>query len=204
MKKKLAEYLLSIKAVKLNPEFFFTWASGIKSPIYCDNRLTLSYPKIRNHIKNMFVNYIKKNFSGVEAIAGVATGAIAHGILVAQEMNLPFVYVRPKAKKHGKKNKIEGKLSENSKVVVIEDLISTGGSSINAINSLKNQNAEILGLIAIFSYGFNLSKENFAKTNCKFSTLLSYDELIKTAVEKNYIKQNDLKILKDWSKNFKK
>lgn len=199
----LAKYLLAIKAVELNPDNPFTWASGIKSPIYCDNRKTLSFPKIRTFIKKLFVRFIKQNYPDVEIIAGVATGAIAIGVLVADEMGLPFVYVRAKAKEHGKQNLIEGELAKNSKIVVIEDLISTGGSSLSAVDALRKK-GYVLGMVAIFSYGFDIAKKNFADANCKLETLTDYSTLIKVAVKNNFIEEKHIKILNDWRHNFVK
>jgi len=199
---KLAEYLLKIKAVELRPENQFTWASGIKSPIYCDNRQTLSYPEIRTFIKNEFVKFINENYPNANTIAGVATGAIAIGALVAEELEMPFIYVRAKAKEHGRQNLIEGKLSDNANIVVIEDLISTGGSSIAAVEALKNAKVNVLGLIAIFSYGFNISEETFSKADCKFDTLTNYSTLIEVALKKNLIEDKHLDILTNWRENF--
>jgi orotate phosphoribosyltransferase len=199
--KELAYKLLEINAVELRPQSPFTWASGIKSPIYCDNRQTLSFPDIRSYIKNKFATFIKNNYPQVEIIAGVATGAIAHGVLVAEALDLPFIYVRSKTKAHGKQNQIEGKFTSGQKVVVIEDLISTGGSSLSAVEALKNQNLDVLGLVAIFSYGFSKAVENFKQAKCRFDTLTDYDTLINIAVEKNFIKKEDLNILKNWRKN---
>lgn len=200
MEKELAKQLLSIKAVELRPETPFTWASGIKSPIYCDNRKTLSFPYVRDFIKNQFCEFIRQNYPEVEVIAGVATGAIALGVLVADELNLPFVYIRSKAKDHGRQNLIEGSLDNNSKVVVIEDLISTGGSSIAAVNALKEARADVLGLVAIFSYGFEKAKNNFEKADCKYSTLTNYKTLIEVANQENYIKNEHIEILTNWRK----
>jgi orotate phosphoribosyltransferase len=201
-KTELAKKLLEIKAVELRPNDFFTWASGIKSPIYCDNRSILSYPEIRTFLKKIFVKHIIENYPQTTSIAGVATGAIAIGALIADEMKLPFVYVRPKAKEHGRQNQIEGKIIPNSKVLVIEDLISTGGSSISAIEALKNENVEILGLLAIFSYEFDIAIENFKKAEIKFETLTNYSTLIQVANEENYIKKDEIEILNNWRKNF--
>ncbi len=198
---KIAKYLLDINAVKLSPKEPFTWASGIKSPIYCDNRKTLSYPTIRKYITKQFTNLIEKEFSDVECIAGVATGAIALGALVADELNLPFIYVRSSSKGHGLQNKIEGVFSKNQKIVVIEDLISTGGSSIEAIMALKQGNTNVLGLCAIFTYGFKTSVDNFQKANCKYYTLSNYELLIQEALVSNYIKNEDLEILQNWKLN---
>lgn len=200
--KKLAEYLLSIKAIELSPQEPFTWASGIKSPIYCDNRRALSYPEIRTFIKKQFVEFIKKNYPNVNTIAGVATGAIAIGALIADELKLPFIYIRPKAKEHGRKNLIEGKLPPDANVVVIEDLISTGGSSIAAVNALKNENANVLGLLAIFSYGLDIAEKSFKNANCKYDTLTNYASLIEVAIEKKLLKKEYFSILDNWRKNF--
>ncbi len=198
--KELAYNLLKINAVELRPQNPFTWASGIKSPIYCDNRQTLSFPDIRNFIKQSFATFIKENYPQTDVIAGVATGAIAHGVLVADELNLPFIYVRSKSKDHGKQNQIEGKFTSGQKVVVIEDLISTGGSSISAVESLRAANLDVLGLVAIFSYGFKKAEINFQAANCKFDTLTDYDTLINVAVDENFIKKSDLEILENWRK----
>jgi len=199
-KTELAKQLLSIKAVELRPNDLFTWASGIKSPIYCDNRQTLSFPRIREYIQKQFVELIKKTYPNVEVIAGVATGAIAHGVLVAQEMNLPFIYVRSSAKGHGRQNLIEGKFDKNQKVVVIEDLISTGGSSIVAVEALRNANLNVLGLFAIFSYGFDIATENFKKANCDFNILTNFETLTDVAMKEKYISEKDFEFLQTWRK----
>ena len=191
-----AELLLKLKAIKLSPNDPFTWASGWKSPIYCDNRVLLSDPNSRNIIANYFVEIIKQKYKSVEVIAGVATGAIGIGILVAQKLNLPFIYVRPEAKKHGRKNQIEGKILENQKIVVIEDLISTGKSSLNAVRALKESNLEVLGMVAIFTYGFKVSKENFHENKVELFTLSNYNELVKKAIEINYISHKESETLK--------
>lgn len=198
---QVASYLLEIKAVKLQPSELFSWASGIKSPIYCDNRKTLSYPEIRNYIAKQFAELIKEKYSQVEIIAGVATGGIAIGVLVANELDLPFIYVRSSSKGHGLQNKIEGVLAEGKKVVVIEDLISTGGSSLKAVEALRNSKAEVLALVAIFTYGFQKAIDKFAENNCQFDTLSNYDILIEQAVEQNYIKKSDLEFLTNWRKS---
>ncbi len=195
---KIAKYLLEIKAVKLSPNNPFTWASGIKSPIYCDNRKTLSYPKVRKYITGEFVKQIKREFPDVEVIAGVATGAIALGVLIADEMNLPFIYVRSSSKGHGLQNKIEGFVEKGKKIVVIEDLISTGGSSIEAIKALRQAETNVLGLSAIFTYGFKKAIDNFKNVDCKFFTLSNYEVLIEEALKSNYIKKEDFKILEEW------
>ena len=195
---KVAEFLLQIKAIKLQPENPFTWASGIKSPIYCDNRKTLSYPKIRNYIRQHFVQTINNHFPMPDLIAGVATGGIAIGVLVAQEMGLPFVYVRSEEKKHGLTNMIEGHFESGQNVVVIEDLISTGGSSLKAVEALREKGCLVKGMAAIFTYGFEESVQNFKKAKCRLETLTNYDTLIETAVKKEYINETDLDSLKKW------
>ncbi len=200
--KKLAQYLLSVKAIELRPQNPFTWASGIKSPIYCDNRQLLSYPEIRNYLKNLFAKNINSKYPDVQAIVGVATGAIAIGALVADFLNLPFLYVRAKAKEHGRENLIEGKIIENSKIVVIEDLISTGGSSLSAIDALKNAKLNVLGLLAIFSYGFKIAEDNFTKAQVSFETLTDFETLLVTASKENYISDEEIKIVKEWQGNF--
>tara|TARA_B100000161_G_scaffold79660_1_gene55164 strand:- start:146 stop:802 length:657 start_codon:yes stop_codon:yes gene_type:complete len=200
-KSQTAELLLKLKAIKLNPSDPFVWTSGWKSPIYCDNRILLSDPKSRNIIANYFSEIIKNKYDDVEVIAGVATGAIGIGILVAQKLNLPFIYVRPEAKKHGRKNQIEGKISENQKIVVIEDLISTGKSSLNAVKVLRESNLEVLGMVAIFTYGFNKSIENFEKNKIDLYTLSDYNGLIKKATEIKYVKEKDLETLKKWNED---
>ena len=200
-KSHTAELLLKLKAVKLNPSFPFIWASGWKSPIYCDNRILLSDPKSRNIIANYFSEIIKNKYNDVQVIAGVATGAIGIGILVAQKLNLPFIYVRPEAKKHGRKNQIEGKISENQKIVVIEDLISTGKSSLDAVKALRESNLEVMGMVAIFTYGFNKSIENFEKNKVDLDTLSDYNELIKKATDIKYVKEKDSETLKKWNED---
>ncbi len=200
-KSQTAELLLKLKAIKLNPCDPFIWTSGWKSPIYCDNRILLSDPKSRNIIANYFSEIIKNKYDDVEVIAGVATGAIGIGILVAQKLNLPFIYVRPEAKKHGRKNQIEGKISENQKIVVIEDLISTGKSSLNAVKVLRESNLEVMGMVAIFTYGFNKSIENFEKDKIDLDTLSDYNGLIKKATDIKYVKEKDLETLKKWNED---
>lgn len=198
---KVAEFLLQIKAVKLQPENPFTWASGIKSPIYCDNRKTLSYPQIRTFIRQTFVDTINKNFAKPDVIAGVATGGIAIGALVAQEMGLPFVYVRSEAKKHGLTNMIEGDVEIGHNVVVVEDLISTGGSSLKAVEALREKGCNVKGMVAIFTYGFDEAEQNFKKAKCNLKTLTDYNTLINTALTKEYISEKDLESLKQWRTN---
>ncbi|MDR0982632.1 MAG: orotate phosphoribosyltransferase [Culturomica sp.] len=197
----VAASLLKIKAIKLEPEHPFTWASGWKSPIYCDNRKTLSYPDVRDYIRDQFVNVIKENYPDVEVIAGVATGAIAQGVLVAQALNLPFVYVRSSAKSHGLENLIEGDFKSGSKVVVIEDLISTGGSSLQAVEALRNAGGKVLGMVAIFTYGFQKAIDNFEKAACALTTLSNYNSMIDLAFKTGYIKEEDVNKLKEWRKS---
>ncbi len=199
--KKTAEVLLSINAIKLSPDAPFTWASGWKSPIYCDNRLLLSYPTIRNYIKAELAKHLETNFGKPDVIAGVATGAIGVGALVADAMGLPFVYVRPEAKKHGRQNKIEGHLESGQNVVVIEDLISTGKSSLNAVDALKEAGANVKGMVAVFTYGFELSKANFAEHNIALHTLSDYDSLLEQALDTGYINEKELTILSQWNNN---
>lgn len=198
---KIAEFLLQIKAIKLQPNKPFVWASGWNSPIYCDNRVTLSYPKIRTYIRQEFVNAINDKFGKPDVIAGVATGGIAQGALVAQEMGLPFVYVRSEAKKHGLTNMVEGVVEKGQSVVVIEDLISTGGSSLNAVEALRDAGCVVKGMAAIFTYGFKTATDNFKKAKCKLVTLSDYDTLIKQALKSNYITEKNLKSLKEWREN---
>lgn len=195
---KIAEFLLQIKAIKLQPENPFTWASGWKSPIYCDNRKTLSYPQIRTFIRQQFVNEINEKFAKPDVIAGVATGGIAQGALIAQEMGLPFVYVRSEAKKHGLTNLVEGVVEKDQSIVVIEDLISTAGSSIKAIEALRDQGCKVKGMVAIFTYGFEEANVNLKKAKCPTSTLCDYTTLIEVAVKHNYITENDLESLNQW------
>ncbi len=198
--REVAEYLLEIKAVVLSPDQPFTWASGLKSPIYCDNRKTLSYPRVRTFIKTAFAEIISEEFKGVEVIAGVATAGIPHGALVADVLNLPFVYVRDKPKGHGLENQIEGKLEQGQKVVVIEDLISTGGSSLKAVEALRAAGADVMGLGAIFTYGFDKSVVAFEEAKCKFFTLSNYESLLDKAVENDYVKATDKDELVKWYK----
>ena len=199
--KKTAELLLHINAIKLNPRKPFTWASGWKSPIYCDNRLVLSYPAIRNFIKHELAKNIENLYGKPDVIAGVATGAIGIGALVADEMGLPFVYVRPEAKKHGRQNQIEGKLEKGQNVVVVEDLISTGKSSLNAVNSLKKESVNVKGMVAIFTYGFEISEKNFLKNNIELRTLGNYSYLLEQALNTGFINEIELKTLSNWNKN---
>lgn len=197
----ISEYLLQIKAIKLNIVTPFTWASGLKSPIYCDNRVTLSYPKIRNYIREQFTQIISEEFGTPDVIAGVATGAIAQGALVAQEMGLPFVYIRSAQKAHGLSNQIEGVIESGQSVVVVEDLVSTGKSSLAAVNALIEAGCKVLGMVAIFTYELEIAKDNFKKADCKLITLANYDALIKKAVDSNYISTADIQSLIKWREN---
>lgn len=196
--KDIAKALLEVKAVFLRPDDMFTWASGIKSPIYCDNRITLSHPKIRNLIKDSFVKTIQTKFPAVEYVAGVATAGIPHAALIADALNLPLIYVRGSNKDHGRENLIEGDLRKGAKVVVIEDLISTGSSVINAIHSLQAASADVLGLLAIFDYRLTKSIKNFSALDLPYYSLSGYDELIEVALDKGYIEEKDVEFLKDW------
>ncbi|MFD1096676.1 orotate phosphoribosyltransferase [Salegentibacter chungangensis] len=196
-----AELLLQIKAIKLEPQDPFTWASGWKSPIYCDNRIVLSYPPIRNFIREHFAKQIEEIYGKPDVIAAVATGAIGIGMLVAEYLSLPFIYVRPEPKSHGRKNQIEGNLEEGQTVVVIEDLISTGKSSLNAVKALKEAGANVKGMLAIFTYGFKTSEENFKEAGVEYHTLSNYDHLIETAHRTNYINASEAEILKEWSQD---
>lgn len=198
---KLAEILLQVKAVKLQPNNPFTWASGWKSPIYCDNRVTLSYPAARTHIRQAFSEYIEQKFGKPDVIAGVATGGIPQGVLIAQELGLPFIYVRSAAKGHGMGNLVEGAFEKGQRVVVVEDLISTGGSSLKAVEALTEAGLEVRGLAAIFTYGFKLAQDNFKKAGCPFITLTDYTILIEQAIKSNYISENDLAHLQNWREN---
>jgi orotate phosphoribosyltransferase len=199
--KKTAELLLQINAIKLQPQEPFTWASGWKSPIYCDNRITLSFPPIRNYLREQFAKHIEKEYGKPDVIAGVATGAIGIGILVAEYLGVPFVYVRPEAKKHGRQNQIEGFIQKGQNVVVVEDLISTGKSSLNAVNALKAAEVNVKGMVAIFSYNFDISKENFTNANVNLHTLSNYENLLEQALDTNYITTAELETLEDWRKD---
>jgi len=197
---KIAESLLQIKAIKLQPANPFNWASGWKSPIYCDNRKSLSYPPVRTFIRQQFVNAINEHFPNAEVIAGVATGGIAHGALVAEAMGLPFAYIRSSAKGHGMQNLIEGDIYKDQNVVVIEDLISTGGSSLKAVEALRENECNVLGMVAIFTYDFELAQNNFKENHCKLITLSDYHSLLDVAVNTNYISENDVTSLTEWRK----
>ena len=199
--KKTAELLLKVKAIKLSPSEPFTWASGWKSPIYCDNRITLSYPAVRVFLKEEIAKIVELQYGKPDVIAGVATGAIAIGILVAQELGVPFIYVRPVPKSHGRKNQIEGYLESGQNVVVIEDLISTGKSSLNAVEALKEAGAVVKGMVAIFSYGFDIASDNFKNSNVSLTTLSNYAHLLEQAVDSQYITEKELDTLSDWRKD---
>jgi len=196
--KKIAEYLLQIKAIKLQPSNPFTWASGWKSPIYCDNRKTLSFPEVRSFIRDSFAEIVKLHYPDAELIAGVATGAIAHGVLVAENLGLPFIYVRSEAKEHGLGNQIEGYFEKGQKVVVIEDLISTGGSSLGAVKALREAGCDLLGMAAIFTYEFKKAEDGFASAKCELHTLSNYTALISVAVGSGYVSEQDVETLKKW------
>lgn len=199
--KKTAEILLQINAIKLSPQEPFTWASGWKSPIYCDNRIVLSFPPIRNYIRETMGKHIERQYGKPDVIAGVATGAIGIGMLVAEYLGLPFIYVRPDAKGHGRKNQIEGFIESGQNVVVVEDLISTGKSSLNAVRALKEANINVKGMVAIFTYGFEVATENFKKEDIRLHTLSNYDNLLEQALETNYISQKELETLSEWNTN---
>lgn len=201
LKKDFASKLLNVKAIKLQPNDPFSWASGWKSPFYCDNRKTLSYPGLRNFVKLELVHAVLEHFPEAEAVAGVATGAIAQGALVADELNLPFVYVRSKAKDHGMGNLIEGELEKGSKVVVVEDLISTGGSSLKAVAALREAGYEVVGMVASYTYGFPVAAEAFAEAGVRLETLTDYDHVVAEAVATGYIAESDVEVLAEWRKN---
>ncbi len=201
MAARTANFLLTVKAVKLNNEHPFTWASGRKSPIYCDNRVTLSYPEIRTFIRQHFVDVIRDTWGDVDVIAGVATGGIAQGALVAQELGKPFVYVRSEQKSHGLTNQIEGEVHEGQSVVVIEDLVSTGKSSLIAVRALREKGCHVKGMAAIFTYGLKVASDNFEKENVELQTLTNYDTLIQVAKEQDYIRPEDLESLSAWRLN---
>ena len=199
--KQLAKSLLQINAIILQPGNPFTWASGWRSPIYCDNRKILSFPKSRTYIRQSLVKVISKHYGSANIIAGVATGAIAHGALVAEEMGLPFIYVRSAKKEHGKQNRVEGAYNSGQSVIVIEDLISSGKSSLEAVEALRKEGLNVKGLISIFTYGFDAAAKNFKKANCEFISLCNYSTLLQVAVKQDYIKQSDLEVLEKWRKN---
>lgn len=201
LEKIFAEKLLKIKAIKLQPNNPFTWASGWKSPFYCDNRKTLSYPDLRSFVKLESARLVLENFPEVDAIAGVATGAIPQGAMVADELNLPFVYVRSKPKDHGLENLIEGELRPGDKVVVLEDLISTGGSSLKAVEALRKNGAEVLGMVASFTYGFQKAKDAFKEADVKLITLTNYEAVLEAALNTGYIEESDIEVLHTWRKD---
>lgn len=198
IEQKIAQSLLQIKAIKLNPANFFTWASGWHSPIYCDNRKILSHPIVRREVYESFAEIIGELYPHAEIIAGVATGAIAHGVLAAERMGKPFIYVRSAPKAHGLSNQVEGEFHAGAKVVVIEDLVSTGGSSLAAVEALREAGCEVLGMVAIFTYGFPAAAENFAKAGVTLNTLSNYNAMIDLAVKQGYVKQDELETLKEW------
>jgi orotate phosphoribosyltransferase len=198
---KVAEFLLQIKAIKLQPNNPFTWSSGWKSPIYCDNRVTLSYPDVRTYIRQQLAKKILDLYGKPDLIVGVATGAIAQGALVAEELGVPFVYVRSSAKAHGMGNQIEGHYKAGQNAVVIEDLVSTGASSLKAVDALREADINVKGMLAIFSYGFDIAQENFAKANCTLTTLTNYTVLMESALQSNYITEKDMDSLQNWRKN---
>ena len=199
--KKTAELLLKVNAIKLSPSDPFNWASGWKSPIYCDNRITLSYPAVRLFLCEEMAKIVELEYGKPDVIAGVATGAIAIGVLVAQELGVPFIYVRPEPKKHGRKNQIEGHLESGQNVVVIEDLISTGNSSLNAVEALKEAGAVVKGMVAIFSYGFEVADKNFEEKGVRLTTLSNYENLLEQALDSKYVTSKELVTLNDWRKN---
>lgn len=200
IEQSIAQSLLQIKAIKLSPTNFFTWASGWKSPIYCDNRKILSFPDVRRDVYESFSRIISRRFDNVDVIAGVATGAIAHGVLVAEYMEKPFIYVRSSPKAHGLANQIEGSFQPGQKVVVIEDLVSTGGSSLSAVEALRDAGCDVLGMVAIFSYGFDVARENFEKAGVELITLSNYETLIEMGAKDGYIKPEELETLAQWRK----
>ena len=198
IEQKVAEFLLQIKAIKLQPNNPFTWASGWKSPIYCDNRITLSHPAIRTYIRQKLTELVQEEFGSVSVVAGVATAGIPQGALVAQELGLPFIYVRSKPKEHGTGSLIEGEFSPGQRVVVVEDLISTGKSSLQAVTALREAGCEVAGLVGIFNYGFDAAIENFKNAKCPFFTLSNYNALIDYAQKHNFVQDADLKLLRKW------
>lgn len=198
---KIANYLLQIKAIKLETEKPFKWSSGIYSPIYCDNRIVLSFPKIRKLVCDCFVEIIKEKYNDTELVAGVATGGIGMGMLIAEKLDLPFVYVRPQAKKHGRKNQIEGLIKKNIKAIVIEDLISTGKSSLNAVDALKKEKVNVIGLISLFSYELEDAKKNISKSGLNYCSLSNFSDLIKIALSTNYIDTKQKEEIFKWRLN---
>ena len=201
MKKAFASKLLKIKAIKLQPNDPFTWASGWKSPFYCDNRKTLSFPELRNYVKQELTHAVLENFPEAEAVAGVATGAIAQGALVADELGLPYAYVRPKPKDHGMGNQVEGELAKGTKVIVVEDLISTGGSSLKAVEALRQYGVEVIGMVASFTYGFPVAEQAFKDAGVQLITLSDYAAVLEQAAETGYISEEDKAVLAEWRKD---
>ena len=201
IKKQFAQKLMDIKAIKLQPNDPFTWASGWKSPIYTDNRKTLGHPSLRSFVKLELCHVIQEQFPEAEAVAGVATGAIAQGVLVAEELGLPYCYVRPKPKDHGMGNQVEGEIKKGSKVIVVEDLISTGGSSLKAVAALREYGVEVIGMVASFTYGFPVAEEAFREADVKLITLSNYDAVIEQAAETGYIKEEEKAVLAEWRKD---
>ncbi len=201
LEKIFAAKLLKVKAIKLQPDNPFTWASGWKSPFYCDNRKTLSYPELRTFVKTEIARVVFESFEDVDAVAGVATGAIPQGALVADVLNLPFVYVRSKPKDHGLENLIEGELKPGMKVVVIEDLISTGGSSLKAVEAIRNNGCEVVGMVASYTYGFDVAKEAFKEAKVKLITLTNYEAVLEVALKTGYITENQVEVLNDWRRD---
>lgn len=201
IKKQFAQKLLEVKAIKLQPNDPFTWASGWKSPFYCDNRKTLSFPALRSFVKLELCHLVQQHFPQADAVAGVATGAIAQGALVADQLGLPFCYVRSKAKDHGMQNLIEGQLPEGARVVVVEDLISTGGSSLKAVEALRQAGFEVVGMVASYTYGFPVAEEAFRQANVQLLTLTDYEAVVEQALETGYIKQDDVAVLAEWRSN---
>ena len=199
--KQVAKSLLQINAIILDPKKPFKWAAGWNSPIYCDNRKTLSYPEIRNYIRQGLVAVIKNHYKGANVIAGVATAGIPHGVLVAEELGLPFIYVRAKAKEHGKQNQIEGYFEKGQSVILVEDLISSGKSSLEAASALKEVGMKVKGMVSIFTYGFDTAAENFKNANCEYISLCDYNTLLPEAIKQKYIDKEDLAILKQWGEN---
>ena len=201
IKKQFAQKLMDIKAIKLQPNEPFTWASGWKSPIYTDNRKTLGHPSLRSFVKLELCHVIQENFPEADAVAGVATGAIAQGALVAEELGLPYCYVRPKPKDHGMGNQVEGEIKKGSKVIVVEDLISTGGSSLKAVAALREYGVEVIGMVAAFTYGFPVAEEAFHEANVKLITLSDYNAVVEQAAETGYIKEEEKAVLAEWRKD---
>ena len=201
IEKEIAKSLLQIKAIKLNPANPFAWASGWNSPIYCDNRKILSHPAVRKQVYEAFAQVIGEKYPEADVIAGVATGAIAHGVLAAEQMGKPFIYVRSAPKSHGLTNRVEGEYAPGAKVVVVEDLVSTGGSSLNAVEALRDAGCEVLGMVAIFTYGFPKAEENFAQNHVALDTLSNYNAMIELAIEQGYVQPSELEALKEWRKS---